>query len=75
MAIKACTAESVDWKILENGCGGHPEVSLSFNKNYYLLVTQDYCSKWIDAVPLLNQTADCMTVFASYGIPDIFHSN
>ena len=53
------------------------EVPLSFNKNRYLLVIQDYFSKWAD-VP--NQTADRITkelvkMFANYGVPDILHSD
>ena len=56
------------------------EVPLSFNKNRYLLVIQDYFSKWVDAIPLPNQKADCITkelvkVFATYGMPDILHSD
>jgi len=56
------------------------EVPLSFNKNRYLLVIQDYFSKWADAIPLPNQTADRITkelvkVFANYGMPDILHSD
>lgn len=56
------------------------EVPLSFNRNRYLLVIQDYFSKWADAIPLPNQTADCITkelvkVFAIYGMPDILHSD
>ena len=56
------------------------EVPLSFNKNHYLLVTQDYFSKWADVIPLPNQTADRITkelvkVFANYYMPDILHSD
>ena len=56
------------------------EVPLSFNKNHYLLVIQDYFSKWVDAIPLPNQKADCITkalvkVFATYDIPEILHSD
>ena len=56
------------------------EVPLSFNKNRYLLVIQDYFSKWVGAIPLPNQKADCITkelvkVFATYGMPDILHSD
>ena len=56
------------------------EVPLSCSKNRYLLVIQDYFSKWADAIPLPNQTADSITkelvkVFATYGMPDILHSD
>ena len=37
------------------------EVPVSFNKNRYLLVIQDYFSKWADAIPIPNQTADQIT--------------
>ena len=56
------------------------EVPLSSSKNRYLLVIQDYFSKWADAIPLPNQTADRITkelvkVFSNYGMPDILHSD
>ena len=56
------------------------EVPLSCSKNRYLLVIQDYFSKWADAIPLPSQTADSITkelvkVFATYGMPDILHSD
>ena len=33
------------------------KVPLSSNNNRYLLVVQDYFAKWVEAVPLPNQTA------------------
>ena len=56
------------------------EVPLPCSKNHYLLLIQDYYSKWADATPLPNQTADNTTkelvkVFAMYGMPDILHSD
>ena len=50
------------------------EVPLSFNNNRYLLVIQDYFSKWVDAIPLSNQKADSITkalvkVFAIMACP------
>ena len=56
------------------------DVPSSFNKNRYLLVIQDYFSKWADAIPLPNQTADriakeLVKVFANYGMPDFLHSD
>jgi len=56
------------------------EVPVSFNKNRNLFVIQDYLSKWADAIPISNQTADQITkelvkVFSNYGMPDILHSD
>ena len=33
------------------------EIPLSYNNNRYLLVVQDYFTKWVDAIPMPNQTA------------------
>ena len=30
--------------------------------NRYLLVVQDYFTKWVGAIPILNQTAQCITI-------------
>ena len=48
--------------------------------NRYLLVIQDYMTKWVEAIPMPNQTAatitrELTTVFCHYGIPDILHSD
>ena len=56
------------------------EVPLSFNKNRHLLVIQDYFIKWVDAIPLPNQKADCITktlvkVFPTYSMPKILLSD
>ena len=56
------------------------EVSISRHNNRYLLVIQDYMTKWVEAIPIANQTAatitrELTTVFCHYGIPDILHSN
>ena len=56
------------------------EVPISTSQNRYLLVFQDYFTKWPEAIPLHNQTAESVTqatikVFATYGIPDILHSD
>ena len=55
------------------------EVPVSPNNNRYLLVIQDYITKWAEARPLLDQTAARIThelmVFANYGFPDIVHSH
>ena len=56
------------------------DVLRSINNNIYLLVIQDYFTKWVEAIPLPNQTASRITteiirLFALYGIPDILHSD
>ena len=52
----------------------------SFNNNRYLLVIQDYFTKWVEAIPLLDQTTTRITnalvqVFSTYGMPEILHSD
>ena len=56
------------------------EVPRSYHNNRYLLVVQDYFTKWADAIPLPDQTAVRITntlvkVFACYSLPDIIHSD
>ena len=56
------------------------EVPLSTNNNRYLLVVQDYYTKWAEAVPLPDQTAARITgelikVFSIFGHPEILHSD
>ena len=56
------------------------EVPLSRNNNRYLLVLQDYFTKWADAVPLPDQTAARITgeltkIFSQFGHPDVLHSD
>jgi len=56
------------------------EVPTSKHNNRYLLVLQDYMTKWADAIPFPNQTAcriteELIKVFSRYGIPDILHSD
>ena len=56
------------------------QVPLSTNNNRYLLVLQDYFTKWADAVPLPDQTASRITTalinfFCTYGPPQIIHSD
>ena len=56
------------------------QVPVSRHNNHYLLVIQDYMTKWAEAIPIPNQTAACITaelikVFSCYGIPDILHSD
>ena len=52
------------------------EVPLSTNNNRYLLVVQDYFTKWTEAIPLPDQTAARITgelikLFSVYGHPKI----
>jgi len=68
---------------------GHPwqmiavdilEVPLSVNDNRYLLVVQDYYTKWAEAIPLPDQTAARITgelikIFSTFGHPEILHSD
>ena len=54
------------------------EVPVSQHNNCYLLVIQDYMTKWAEAIPIPNQTAERITkelikVFSHYGIPNILH--
>ena len=56
------------------------EVPLSNRNNRYLLVVQDYFTKWPEAIPIPDQTAARITkemvkLFCTYGIPDIVHSD
>ena len=61
---------------MRNGCSGYPASSSLI----YLLVIQDYFTKWAEAISLPNQTANRITselirVFSNYGLPDILHSD
>ena len=52
------------------------KVPLSTNNNHYLLVIQDYFTKWADTIPLPDQTASLITselikFFSTYGPPQI----
>jgi len=56
------------------------QVPLSTNNNKYLLVLQDYFTKWADATPLPDQTANHIATemiksFCTYGPPQIIHSD
>ena len=55
-------------------------VSLSTNNNRYLLVLQDYFTRWADAVPLPDQMAGCIVTalikfFCTYDPPQLLHSD
>ena len=52
----------------------------SSHNNKYLLVVQDYFTKWAEAVPLPDQTAERITrelvsIFSRFGLPSILHSD
>lgn len=56
------------------------QLPLSCQNNKYLLVIQDYFTKWAEAIPLPNQTANWITkelvhVFTRFGLPTILHSD
>ena len=56
------------------------EVPLSLNNNRYLLVIQDYFTKWAEAIPMPDQTAARITtelvkLFSQTGIPEVLHSD
>ena len=56
------------------------EVPLSSCNNRYLLVIQDYFTKWPEAIPLPDQTAPRITAelvkfFSRFGLPDVLHSD
>ena len=56
------------------------EVPVSTLGNRYLLVVQDYFTKWADAIPMPNQTAQCITkelvkICSALGPPEILHSD
>ena len=56
------------------------EVPVSSNNNRYLLVIQDYFTKWVEVVPMPDQTAARIVsavtkIFCSLGIPEVLHSD
>ena len=56
------------------------EVPISTRNNRYLLVVQDYFTKWVEAIPLPNQTAplicaELLKLFSTFGQPDILLSD
>ena len=56
------------------------EVPLSIQGNRYILVIQDYFTKWLEAIALKDQTADTITkelivVFGRFGMPQFLHSD
>ena len=57
------------------------EVPISANNKLYLLVIQDYFTKWVEVeVPMPDQTATRIVsaitkIFCSPGIPEVLHSD
>ncbi len=56
------------------------KVSISSNNNRYLLVAQDYFTKWVDAIPPPDQIAvrisgELVKLFSTYGQPEFLHSD
>ena len=56
------------------------QVPVSSRGNRYLLVIQDYFTKWAEAIPMPNQTAECIAgilidLFSRFGIPEILYSD
>ena len=56
------------------------EVPVSSNNNRYLLVLQDYFTKWVEVVPMPDQTAARIVsavtkIFCSLGMPAVLHSD
>ena len=56
------------------------EVLVSYHNNRYLLVIQDYFTKWGEAIPMQDQTAvriknELTKVFSTLGLPNIVHSD
>ena len=56
------------------------QVLMSYQHNKYLLVVQDYFTKWAEAIPMPDQTAvrlaqEFIKIFLAVGIPRIVHSD
>ena len=56
------------------------KVPISSKGNNYLLVLQDYFTKWPEAIPLKDQTAETIVrtlvkIFSVYGMPRYLHSD
>ena len=56
------------------------QVPISYQNNRYLLVVQDYFTKWVEAIPMPDQTAvriinELVKLFSMSGLPQIVHSD
>ena len=56
------------------------QVPTSYQNNRYLLVIQDYFTKWVEAIPMPDQTAvhitnELVKLFSTFGLPQIVHSD
>ena len=52
------------------------EVPVSSKNNRYLLVIQDYFTKWADAIQTASRiTAEIIKLCSVMGLPDIIHSD
>ena len=56
------------------------EVPVSRKNHRYLLVVMDYFTKWVEAIPLQDQTAASVTqtiikICSTFGVPSILHSD
>ena len=56
------------------------QVPISSQNNRYLLVVQDYFTKWVEAIPMPDQTAvritnELVKLFSMLGLPQIVHSD
>ena len=52
------------------------QVPLSYQHNKYLLVVQDYFTKWAEAIPMrCAYYRELIKIFAVLGIPKILHSD
>ena len=56
------------------------KVPISSRGNQYILVIQDYFTKWPVAIPMQDQTANTIvqalvSTFSTYGVPSVLHSD
>ena len=51
------THQYSNWKTMADGGSRYLKVPTSCHNNEYILVLQDYFTKWAEAIPLPNQTA------------------
>ena len=65
---------------LANGCSRHHTSITLQNNNRYLLVVQDYFTKWADAIPIPDKTSrrissELVKLFSTLGSPQVLHSD